>query len=71
MCRDLKNWTTYCSANQKELRWQAATNYNLQSLPVAHKSNQIRIMERNHFVENCNEISHGPTKTIHSAMSAI
>lgn len=49
-----KNRTTYCWANQKELRWQAAINYNLLSLHVAHKSNQIRIMEQNNYVENCN-----------------
>lgn len=36
MCLDQKNWTTYCSANQKELKWKASTNYNLQFLHVAH-----------------------------------
>lgn len=38
MCLDQKNWTTYSSSNQKELRRQVATNYNLLCLHVAQKA---------------------------------
>lgn len=56
VCLDQKNWNTHRSANQQELRWQAATNHNLPWINVAQKGNQIRIMKHKH-VEMCNPCS--------------